>query len=234
MKLAIMQPYIFPYIGYYQLILAVDKFVLYDDVNFIKQGWINRNQILVNGSSYLFSVPVSKVSSFCLIKNTKINQNTYFHWQEKFLKTLIQAYKKAPHFQQIFPLVENVFKEETNFVEDLCRRSLMSVCDYLEIKTPFVSASATYENSSLSGQSRVIDICHKECAKIYVNPSGGTELYDKNAFEENNIELYFLESRFTSYKQFNDNFINRLSIIDVLMFNSKDFVRQMLGNFELR
>src|SRR5690606_26985644 len=159
MKLAIMQPYIFPYIGYFQLISAVDKFVFYDDVNFIKQGWVNRNRILVNGTDYLFSVPLMKQSSFVKIEDTLINHAEYPHWKKKFLKTLSQAYRKAPLFKSVYPLVESILKQEVDSIATLAKNSILKTCQYLNLHCEWETSSSIYKNEHLKGQNRVLDIC---------------------------------------------------------------------------
>lgn len=233
MKIAIMQPYLFPYIGYFQLIAAADKFVVYDDVSFIKQGWINRNRILVNRQSYMFSVPLEHQSSFRLIKDTLINRSQYAPWKTKFLKTLTETYRKVPQFSEVLPLVENILAEPSEHIADLSRKSLEAVCGYLEITTPFVRSSTEFDNAALSGQDRVIDICRKEEAQIYINLAGGVELYGTAEFARHGLQLLFIKPVGISYCQSGDNFVPNLSVIDVLMFNSKETVKQMLQSLEV-
>lgn len=227
-----MQPYLFPYIGYFQLINSVDKFVIYKDVAFIKQGWINRNNILSAGKTSLFTVPLQDASSYKLIKDTRVNDDSFPKWKEKFYRTLEVNYAKAPYFSEIFALVKNVLDKETNSISELAEESVISVCSYLGMKTNF-SDSANYQNGNLKGKDRVIDICKKENADIYINAIGGKELYSKDEFKENNIELFFLSPAKVPYKQLNDEFTPWLSIIDVLMFNSKEAITGMLTMCEL-
>lgn len=233
MKLAIMQPYLFPYVGYYQLINAVDKFVVYDDVNFIKQGWLNRNNILVNGKPSLFSVPLENQSSFTKINGTMINLKLYPIWKKKFLKTIEQNYNKAPFFKEVFPIIKNTFDIETNNLSVLAINSLKIVSNYIGITTVFEDSSVIYQNQNLSSQNRVIDICIKENAATYINPIGGLELYSKTDFLEKNIILNFLKSNKIIYNQFNSEFTPNLSIIDVLMFNDVNAIKEFLTNYEL-
>lgn len=233
MKLAIMQPYLFPYIGYYQLINAVDKFIVYDDVNFIKQGWINRNNVLVNGKPSLFTVPLENQSSFSKINETLINQKFYPIWKKKFLKTIKQNYNKAPFFKEILPLIQLTFDIETNSLSALAKNSLKMVSNYIGITTVFEDSSTIYQNQNLSSQNRVIDICKKEKATVYINAVGGSELYSKKDFSDNNITLHFLKSTTSSYGQFDSEFIPNLSIIDVLMFNDVDTIKEFLTSYEL-
>jgi hypothetical protein len=233
MKLAIMQPYLFPYIGYFQLIKAVDKFVIYDDVNFIKQGWINRNAILVQDKSWMFSVPLVNQSSFSKIKEVNVNDRLYVSWQKKFLRTIEQSYRKAPFFKEVLNLVTTVFDIQENeiSISELATRSLLATSAYLGINTPFVSSSSIYDNQALSGPERVIDICKKENASQYINPIGGQELY--NSMEFGQSELEFIKSLPINYTQFNNEFVPWLSIIDVMMFNSPEDINVMLDQFEL-
>jgi hypothetical protein len=233
MKLGIMQPYIFPYIGYFQLINAVDKFVVYDDVNFIKQGWVNRNRILNNGQPIFFTVPLTDASSFKTINQTFISRNIYESFRSKFLKSLAAQYKKAPYFEMVAPMVERVLSSQYDTIGQLALASIKETCEYIGVTTTFVDTSTTYNNADLHAQDRVIDICRKENATTYINVTGGRSLYDKNAFAAQGIELYFISSAPISYPQFKHEFVPWLSIIDVMMFNPKEQVRQMLNQYEL-
>lgn len=235
MKLAIMQPYLFPYIGYFQLINAVDKFVIYDDVNFIKQGWINRNNILVQGQPLLFTIPLKKQSSFTLINEVLINDKLYKSWCKKYLRTVEQAYSKAPFFQNVFNLIEKVFELNTNnlSISELAVKSLTESCKYLGLESKFVLTSTIYKNSNLPGKERIIDICKKESVSYYINPIGGQKLYNKAYFKKKAIELSFIKSESIEYPQFKNEFVPWLSIIDVLMFNSIDETKLLLSKYEL-
>lgn len=236
MTIAIMQPYIFPYIGYYQLISAVDKFIIYDDVNYIKQGWINRNKILINNKEQLFAVPLEGSSSFKLIKETGLSIKSYKTWEKKFFRSIEQSYRKAPNFKECFELIEAVFsksKDPDTTIAYLATVSIIEVFNYLGISNNIVLTSAIYNNEHLSGEERVIDICLKEKAKRYVNPEGGQHLYSQKKFGEKGLELNFIKPQLEEYNQFNMPFVKGLSIIDILMFNSKEKVNQMLNNYYL-
>lgn len=230
-----MQPYIFPYIGYFQLINSVDKFVIYDDVNFIKQGWINRNNILVQGKPYLFTLPLINQSSYSKINEVFINNTLYDSWRKKTLKTLEQSYKKAPYFIEIYGLVDNVLDIGVQRIDisTIARKSFVDTSKYLGINTEFVFTSSVYQNDELSGKKRVIDICKKENASHYINPVGGQDLYDLNFFKENSLELSFIKTLPIKYKQFKNQFVPSLSIIDVLMFNSVEETKSLLNEYEL-
>ena len=229
MKLAIMQPYLFPYIGYFQLINAVDTFIIYDDVNYIKQGWINRNNILLDQNKHLITLQLKGASSFKKINEVEVGNN-----KGKFLKTVISAYHKAPYFGVVAPVIENIMNYEENNLAMFIANSLKQLADYLELDTCFLLSSNITKNNDLKGKEKVINICNALGATQYINAIGGTELYDKSEFKKNNIELSFLKTKDIKYLQFSGDFISNLSIIDVLMFNSKESVKKMLNMYELR
>jgi hypothetical protein len=232
MKIAIMQPYFFPYIGYFQLINTADKFVILDDVNYISRGWINRNNILVNGKKTLFTLPVLKASQNKLIKEIEISIDK--KWKRKFSKTIEMTYKKAPFFSQTLALVEKVLNFESKSLTDFLYNSLLEVCTYLEIDTKIEKTSSIYQNSALKADNKIIDICKQEKGTIYINPIGGQELYKQEKFTQEGIELYFLNTGQIDYQQFSKEFVPYLSIIDIMMFNSPSKIKKILTNFELK
>jgi len=222
-----MQPYLFPYLGYFQLMHAVDRFVVYDDVAFIKQGWINRNRILINGEPCFFSVPIRHASSFTLIRDTLIDRDQP-RWAEKLLKSFDNAYRRAPEFAHVFPMVEAVFARQTTRVADLAVASLKAVAAFLDIRTDVVETSTGYANAELKGEDRVIAICKAESADEYINVPGGRDLYSRERFEAEGLRLRFIEPRPIEYRQFGAPFVPSLSIVDVLMFNPPARVRDYL------
>jgi hypothetical protein len=229
-RIAIVQPYVFPYIGYFQLIHAVDLFVFYNDVNFIKKGWINRNAILLGGRAHKFTIPCSSVSQNRLICDTRIAFDE--SEKKKFFSTLQQAYKKAPYFKETFSLVTEVFSHPGSTIDKLAMSSVIAVCQELNIKTPLVS-SERYHNRELKREERLVDICAREQAAKYINPIGGTEIYSKEFFKSRGVDLYFQKPRLDVYKQFNNDFVPGLSVIDVLMFNDRKKISSYLNSFEL-
>ncbi len=231
MTIAIMQPYFLPYIGYFQLLNAVDKFVLYDDVNFINRGWINRNNLLLGGKPHLFTLPLVNASQNRLIHEVSLSEEAT--WRKKITKTVQQAYQKAPHFQAVFPLFEEIIHQESTDISDLVYQSLLKLTGHLGIETEIVKSSRVYGNSDLKGQDRILSICSKEGATRYINPIGGQELYDKAQFEHAGIQLNFIKSMGHSYPQFKNAFVPWLSILDVLMFNDLARTRELLLDFEL-
>jgi hypothetical protein len=231
-SIAIMQPYFLPYLGYFQLINLVDVFVFYDDVNYIKQGWIDRNQILVNGEKSFIKVPLVGASSNRLIKDIEIVSD--YKWKNKILKTIESNYKKAPFFNQAFEIISKEIEfGVNNTIKDLNVALIVSILKYLNISKEIKLSSNSYENKNLKRQNRVIDICKLEIASRYINPIGGIELYDSEFFGEMNISLKFIKPIFKEYKHFYNGFCPGLSILDVLMHNSHSEVREMLKSHEL-
>jgi hypothetical protein len=229
MKLAIMQPYFFPYIGYFQLINAVDKFVFYDDVNFIKNGWINRNRILVNGKPNYLTVQLKNASSYKLINEIEFSDNRI-----KLIKQIQQSYAKAPFIKEVLPVLTDILTFKTNKISELAQKSVIDVCRYLEIKTVFEVSSEIYtQTKGMDKAERLIQICQLNNIKQYYNVMGGIDLYSRDYFKKNGIELFFIESLSEPYKQYSTEFIPYLSILDVMMFNSVEEIHRMLNNFEL-
>lgn len=227
MKLAIMQPYFFPYLGYFQLIAAVDKFAFYDDVNFIKNGWINRNRICLAGAPRYITVPLAGASPFQKIDQVELKEGD--QWRKKMIESIRHAYSRAPNFTPINSLVCDVLHSDVENIADLAKASVVSVCNYLQIKTEFVSSSRIYRNDELSGEARVIDICRQEAAGEYWNLPGGRDLYDRSNFCAAGIQLNFVDPTLSPYPQGSLSFHKGLSIIDVLMFNARDAVQSMLA-----
>jgi hypothetical protein len=229
MKVAVMQPYFFPYIGYFQLIRAVDIFVFYDDVNYIKNGWINRNRILINGQPRYFTLQLKDASSFKLI-----NEISFIDNRSKLLRSISVSYGRAPHFREVFELVERCLSIETGNVASIVMNSVVEVSRYLKLNTSFEVSSEKYADTKcLDRANRLIEICKLNNATTYINAIGGTDLYTKSFFNDNGIKLSFIKSKEISYKQFNNDFISWLSIIDVLMFKSVEEVQIMLDQYEL-
>ena len=216
-----MQPYIFPYIGYFQLIYAADTFVFYDDVNFINRGWINRNRILVNGKDQLITISCKDASQNKLIKDIEVVNDPKAII--RLLSTIQMAYKKAPYFNDVYPLIEQIMQaKEHATISALAISSIMYVADYLGMKKVFKISSEMYDNRELKKADRLIDICHLEGITDYINAAGGKEIYDKQYYEDKKVNLSFLVPQKCEYPQFGHTFVPWLSIIDILMFNSKD------------
>lgn len=233
MKIGIMQPYIFPYIGYFQLIHSVERFVFYDDVTYIKQGWINRNRILLGCNPHMFTLPLKNASSFQLISETELNKNLYAAWLNKFSKTLESAYQKAPHYQPVAQLINDVMHTDVQGIAALAVLSVKSACEYIGLRREMIDSSTIYNNGHLHAAERVVDICKREQGTVYINPIGGQELYNRPAFEASGLELYFVKSRPVVYPQGKCEFVPWLSIIDVMMHLPKDRIQEELNNYDL-
>lgn len=231
MNVAIMQPYFFPYIGYFQLIAAVDLFVVYDNIKYTKKGWINRNRLLLNGKDEVFSLPLKKASDFCNIDERYIAPDFK---PEKFLNKLKEAYGKAPYFDPTFILVENIIHHEENNLFGFLHNSIIRICDHVGIRTEIISSSIVPVDHEKRSQDKVIAICKQLHATGYINAIGGLELYSKSTFENQGIDIKFIKSKPFEYCQFKNEFIPSLSIIDVLMFNSVERIRHdILINYDL-
>ncbi|MCO5947235.1 WbqC family protein [Mucilaginibacter flavidus] len=227
MEVAIMQPYIFPYIGYFQLINAVDIFIVYDNIKFTKKGWINRNRILVNGKDDYITLPLKKDSDFLNIDQRYLADN-FDEERNKLLRRIKDAYQKAPYFIEAYTLVEKTINYEEDNLFKFIYNSLTEICKYLDIKTKFIISSTLPIDHELKSEDKVIALCKAVSAIGYLNPIGGVELYSKERFINNGIQLNFLKSATIEYSQFKNEFIPWLSIIDLMMFNSKDKMREFL------
>lgn len=232
MRLTIMQPYFFPYIGYFQLVRSADKHVVYDDVNFIKNGWINRNRLLANGEeAQYFNLAAQGISSFKKINEIGLDPSP--KWREKLLKTLEQNYRKAPCFGLAFPVLGEIIQHSSDNLAEYLLYSLKRTLEYLGIDTPLVESSSVYCNDGLHAQERIVDICRREAATEYVNVIGGRELYSRDAFGSSGVALRFIKSIPVEYSQFNNVFVPWLSIVDVMMFNPVEAIAPMLDSYEL-
>ena len=232
MKLAIMQPYFFPYIGYFQLINAVDEFVIYDNIEFSKKGWINRNRILVNGKNSYITLPLTKDSDYLDVRDRYLAEIWSFE-KNKTLNRIIESYRKSPNFDFVYPIIENCIMFEEYNLFKFVLNSLNLIKEYLEIRTSFLIASTIPIDHELKAEKKVIDICKARKANMYLNPIGGIHLYRKDNFKDEGIDLHFLKTNDIRYKQFNNDFVPFLSIIDAMMFNSKEKIQKMLNNYEL-
>lgn len=229
MILAVMQPYLFPYLGYFQLVSSVDHFVFLDDVAFIKKGFINRNRILLNGQPFAFSVPVERIS-----QNRRINEHYFTGEFDTFLTQLRHAYSKAPFFEPVFTLIESVCLALEQNVAKKNAASIQAVFDYLQLPFSF-SLASSLPNDDAGGQQRILDLCQYFSADTYHNAAGGQALYDSEEFAACGVRLRFLQNHFPVYAQCGGGaFVPGLSIIDVLMNNAPEQVLAMLRDYDLR
>lgn len=229
---AVMQPYLLPYIGYFQLIAAVDIFVIFDDVNYINRGWISRNRILLDGRDHFFTIPLSKASQNKLINEIEISEEISTS-SRKILEQIKHGYKKAPSFEAVFPILEKIFLNKDRNLVQYIIYATKQICDYLDIDFNYKISSLIEKKNDFKGQLKIIEICKALGVKNYINPIGGTEIYDKNYFVDSGIDLKFIKTNQITYRQFTDNFVPHLSIIDLLMFNSKEAAKNFVKNYDL-
>jgi len=214
--------------------MIVDKFVIHDDVRWIKGGWINRNRILVSGQPHYITLPVLKGSNLLNINEREVSSDFEVH-KKKILRQVEGAYGKAPHFKAVFALVQSCFSCEEKNVSKFIVNSLRECCDYLSIDTPIILSSELKKHNELNGEARVIDINNVLGANHYINPIGGTALYNQENFREKDIVLNYIKAKNVSYRQHqNDEFVPFLSIIDVMMFNSKEEMSSLLREYNLQ
>lgn len=231
MKLAIMQPYFLPYIGYFQLVNAADEFVVYDNIKYTKKGWINRNRLLQNGSDTIFSLPIRKDSDHLHIVQRELAPD--FN-RKKLLNQFHGAYGKAPYSKPVMELLEHIIQYPGNNLFEYLLNSIRETCSYLGISTKITISSTIDIDHNLKAQDKVIALCKQCGADTYINPIGGTELYSTSAFEEERISLKFLKPQPWEYSQFSHPFIPWLSIVDVLMFNSPKLAHEKLNSYQIK
>jgi len=230
MRLGIMQPYFLPYIGYWQLLSAVDAFVVYDNIQYTKKSWINRNRFLLNGHDSLFTIPLSKDSDLLDIHRRFLALDFR---RDKLLGKLEGAYRKAPYFREILPLIAAVIEAEQRNLFDYVVNSLQAISAHLGITTPLIVSSTVAIDHSLRAEHKVLALCKALGADRYLNSIGGQELYSKLDFAAHGVALDFVRTRPVVYPQFTNGFVPNLSIVDVLMFNPPNRVRAMLSEYDL-
>jgi hypothetical protein len=228
MKVGIMQPYFMPYIGYFQLMALVDKYIIYDDVNYIKRGWSARNNIIVNREKHQFNIKVEGGS-----QNSLYFQVVVIDDFNKLRKTLEMNYKKAPCYKDTMELMEKIFKYEDRRFNYFIKNSFEVIFEYLGVNTSFLLSSELSNDKQQKGEAKILDICRLVGATEYYNAIGGQTLYDGKRFSDSNIKLFFVSPFFKEYPQMSKKFIPGLSMIDVLMMNSKEQVLSLLKMFSL-
>lgn len=231
MKVGIMQPYFLPYIGYWQLLNAVDKYVIYDDVNYIKRGWINRNRILVGKEAKFITIKVKAASQNKLINELDIALEAKDRMI--LLRTIEENYKKAPFFKEVFLVIEEIINYQEDNLAKFIEFSLRKICGYLNITTELILSSELKKDTSLRAEDKILEICKELNATEYYNAIGGQELYSVENFKKEGIELKFLETEKIEYEQFDNEFIPYLSILDLMMFNSVEKIKEDLEKYKL-
>jgi hypothetical protein len=225
-SIAIMQPYFLPYIGYYQLIRSVDLFIVYDNTKYTKKGWINRNRLLQNGKDVVFSLPLKADSDYLDIRERELAADFK---RDRLLHQFEGAYRRAPHFAQTFPLIEQIVRHDDANLFRYLRHSLLKTCEHLGIATKIETSSGIPIDHGLKNQDKVLALCKAAGANTYVNAIGGLELYSRETFQEKGVDLKFIQSKPFEYPQFGDAFVPWLSIIDVMMFNALDTIQTCIS-----
>lgn len=231
MRVAIMQPYFLPYIGYFQLVHGVDRFIVYDNIQYTKAGWINRNRLLRDGADAMFTLPLRKGADHLDVVEREISPSFR---PDKLLNQFREAYRRAPQAAPTLALMEDLVGCPERNLFHFIHHSLLAVCRHLGIGTEIVVSSRLPIDHSLRGQEKVLALCAAAGADEYLNAIGGQALYSREAFRERGIALHFLRAKPREYPQFGRPFVPWLSILDVMMFNSVETIRaRMLDDFEL-
>ena len=230
MRLAIMQPYFLPYIGYFQLIAAVDMFIVYDNIKYTKKGWINRNRMLQNGKDVMFSLPLKSGSDSLEVCERELAGDFS---RDKLLNQFKGAYRQAPCFEQTFPLVEQIVRYEDVNLFRFLHHAIVKTCGHLGLATEIRISSGIAIDHSLKSQDKVLAMCEAVGATTYINAIGGMELYSKEAFLARGVELKFIKSKPFEYAQFGAEFVPWLSIVDVMMFNPLPVIQGQLFQCDL-
>ena len=227
MRLAIMQPYFFPYVGYFQLIAAADVFVVYDNIKYTKKGWINRNRLLRDGRDVTFSLPLKAASDDADVCERSLAADFD---RGKLINQIREAYRKAPHFAPVFALVEEIVRFDDPNLFNFLRNSIERTCRHLGLGTQLRNSSTVEIDHTLKGEDKVLALCQAMGAEHYVNAIGGLELYDRERFRAHGVDLKFIKPAAFEYAQFGAPFVPWLSIIDVMMFNAPDTIAARLAH----
>ncbi|MDO4187539.1 MAG: WbqC family protein [Lachnospiraceae bacterium] len=230
-RVGIMQPYFMPYLGYWQHMASTDEYVLYDDVNYIKKGWINRNRILALGKEKMFTIPLSRASQNRKINSIYLANDAY---KENLYKDLYHSYHKCSMWNSVNQLMESIIFYEDKHLVSYILNSITVIADYLDIDTHIILSSNIEKDNELKGQDKILSICKNLNASTYINPSGGFYLYDEELFLDNGIELKFIVPEFPKYSQEAKDFIPGLSIIDLLFNVNKKELKDMLNKYQLK
>lgn len=234
MKIAIMQPYFMPYIGYFSLIKHSDQFILFDTPQFIRHGWIERNRILKpNGEPLYIKVPLKKSPRETEINKLVINNSE--NWQNKIIAQLVPYKKKAPNYWKVIALLNEIFEFETESIVELNYHSLLKICEYLSIPTPInIWSKMNVKIEEVNAPDEWgLNICKALKADVYYNPIGGTSFFDRTKYKSAGIELRFMETEPIIYKQLSNEFMPFLSIIDVIMFCDTEEINSMIDSYKL-
>jgi len=233
MVLGIMQPYIFPYLGYFHLIDACDTFVFYDDVSYIKQGWINRNRLQLGTQEYLFTIPLDNPGSFRKIHEIPTHPKLFLDWKNKFYKTLEQSYSKAPFYTAMLKIATQTLDTPAENIGEICKTGIYQVCAYLNIQKNWIHSSTQFNNEHLQSVNRVLDICGQTNASHYINASGGRSLYAQEVFQAKGLQLSFVQATLPPYLHNKIPALPGLSILDMIAWVSPEELQHFLKQYKL-
>lgn len=231
MKITIMQPYFLPYIGYFQLMSAVNEFVILDDVNYIKRGWINRNRILVDGKEMYITKPIRGAS-----QNKRINELQFVDDPgigENMLRTISYAFRKSLFYLESEELFRNVILNTELRVPEYLEYSLIKLCEKLDIKVKISRASSYRNMLHASGQDGIIELCKILGCDSYYNAIGGQKLYDKKAFSSEGIELNFVKTDFEKMRMISSFQHLDYSILEIMAEHERSRVKDLLACFSI-
>ncbi len=238
-----MQPYFFPHIGYFQLIHAVDRFFLYDNLDYSRGGWINRNRILVvRGRPTFLSVPIRGRKITKTIRDTILLEDP--HWRLSLQRSIHTCYSRSPYFRETLQLVEEILFLETSSLAEINKRCITGVCNHLGVDTEILTDSTPFDalefelrqrpgTDPIRKVTRAIELCRALGADVFINAIGGRALYDKEVFARHGVRVFFVQTRPHTYPQRAATFHPSLSIIDVLMNCGRDGTRRLLGEYDL-
>lgn len=236
MKVAIMQPYFFPYLGYFSLAKNVDRFILLDDVQFIRHGWIERNRILKPNEGWQYiRVPLKKHSRETIIRDVEVDNSQ--DWTTKILAQLQHYAKAAKHYRGTIELVRTILeRSKSDDLVNINKKVLVGVLEYLgiEMKVDVFSHMQLRIMTPSAPDEWALNICLAlDGVSEYWNPIGGVDFFSSEKYTNAGIKLRFQKVNVTEYDQRRGNFEPGLSVIDALMFNTKEQVRSMLDDYEL-
>lgn len=231
MLLVIHPAYFFPYLPYFQLLHAADRFLFLDDVTLIRRGWANRNRVLMAGQPTYLTIPLEGASQNRRVDETKIFEGT--DWRRRIRRTVQRCYQRAPFYARGAALLDEVLDTPADSITDLARTSVLRTCQLLGVEVEVARTSQRHPAGDLRGQARMIEICKREGATTYLNAAAGRHLYDRPSFDQAELELRFLQPGSIEYDQRRPGFVPGLSILDVIMFNDLPQIASMLERYQV-
>ena len=231
MKIGISQPTFLPWCGYIALIDHVDEFIFLDDVQFEKRGWHQRNYIKLQNKKYLLTVPVfSKNKRFQKINETRINYNDDFI--RKHINTITHAYSKCKYFEKYSKNIFEIYNQKEEMIMNLNLKLIKYFCEVLQIKTKIDFLS----NLKITKKKKelIFEICKKKNCVNYISTIGSKKyIQNGELFIKDNIKLNFYNFKYSKYNQIGQNFVDNLSVIDLLFNLGEDSIKYLRSNFKI-